>query len=133
VGCAGRTSTGRRVAFARQLTKPGPDPTFGPPKNGFPRDITLSAETIDLLRQHKRALQAGEPVHVVSKRLGHARVQTTLDTYAHVLPDMQRQAAATLGSLLHAVSKPCARLLQSTDFLKESVNGVDDGVRPAWV
>ena len=46
-------------------------------------------------------LQAGEPVHVVSKRLGHARVQTTLDTYAHALPDMQRQAAATLGSLLH--------------------------------
>ena len=46
-------------------------------------------------------LQAGEPVHVVSKRLGHARVQTTLDTYAHVLPDMQRQAAATLGRLLH--------------------------------
>ena len=50
-------------------------------------------------------LQAGEPVHVVSKRLGHARVQTTLDTYAHVLPDMQRQAAATLGSLLHSVIK----------------------------
>ena len=44
-----------RIRIARQLTKPGPEPTFGPPKNGFPRDITLSAETIDLLRQHKRA------------------------------------------------------------------------------
>ena len=53
-------------------------------------------------------LQAGEPVHVVSKRLGHARVQTSprhLRACAP-LPDMQRQAAATLGSLLHAVSKP---------------------------
>lgn len=46
-------------------------------------------------------LQAGEPVHVVSKRLGHARIQTTLDTYAHVLPDMQKQVAATIGNLLH--------------------------------
>ena len=44
-----------RIRIARQLTKPGPEPTFGPPKNGCPRDITLSAETIDLLRQHKRA------------------------------------------------------------------------------
>ena len=46
-------------------------------------------------------LQAGEPVHVVSKRLGHARVEITLNTYAHVLPDMQKQAAATIGALLH--------------------------------
>ena len=33
------------------------------------------------------------------------RGQTALDTYAHVLPDMQRQAAATLGSLLHSLIK----------------------------
>jgi integrase len=46
-------------------------------------------------------LQAGEPVHVVSKRLGHARIEITLNTYAHVLPDMQQQAAATMGALLH--------------------------------
>jgi integrase len=46
-------------------------------------------------------LQAGEPVHVVSKRLGHARVEITLNTYAHVLPDMQQQAAATMGAILH--------------------------------
>ena len=46
-------------------------------------------------------LQAGEPIHVVSKRLGHARVEITLNTYAHVLPDMQKQAAATMGALLH--------------------------------
>jgi integrase len=46
-------------------------------------------------------LQAGEPVHVVSKRLGHAGVEITLNTYAHVLPDMQKQAAATMGALFH--------------------------------
>jgi integrase len=162
------------IRIVRQLTKPGPAPTFGPPKNGCSRDITLSAETVDLIRQHKRTqaelkmanrttykdhglvfakeygdltnradmiglplqanhlgerqfarlvkaaegvkritfhgmrhtcatllLQAGEPVHVVSKRLGHARVEITLNTYAHVLPDMQKQAAATMGALLH--------------------------------
>jgi integrase len=56
-------------------------------------------------------LQAGEPVHVVSKRLGHARVEITLDVYAHVLPDMQQQAAATMGAILHRehfVSKPAS-------------------------
>jgi len=162
-----------RIRIVQQLTKPGPDPTFGPPKNGCARDVTLSAETVELLRHHKRAqaevkmanrttyrdfglvfakeygdltnrtdmiglplqanhlgqrqfskliklvkvtritfhgmrhtcatllLQAGEPVHVVSKRLGHARVEITLNTYAHVLPDMQKQAAATMGALLH--------------------------------
>jgi integrase len=46
-------------------------------------------------------LHTGEPVHVVSKRLGHARVEITLNTCAHVLPDMQKQAAATMGALLH--------------------------------
>jgi integrase len=45
-------------------------------------------------------LKAGEPVHVVSQRLGHARVEITLNTYAHVLPDMQKQAAATMGAIL---------------------------------
>jgi integrase len=50
-------------------------------------------------------LEAGEPVHVASRRLGHARVEITLNTYAHVLPAMQEQAAAiprrTMGVILH--------------------------------
>jgi len=46
-------------------------------------------------------LQAGTPVHVVSERLGHAQVSMTMEVYAHVLPDMQQQAATTLGALLH--------------------------------
>jgi integrase len=46
-------------------------------------------------------LQAGTPVHVVSERLGHSKVSMTMEVYAHVLPDMQREAAATLGALLH--------------------------------
>jgi integrase len=46
-------------------------------------------------------LQAGQPVHVVSERLGHTQVTMTLQVYAHVLPDMQHDAAAKLGALLH--------------------------------
>jgi integrase len=44
-------------------------------------------------------LQAGEPIHVVSERLGHSKVSMTMEVYAHVLPDMQQQAAATMGVL----------------------------------
>jgi integrase len=36
------------------------------------------------------------PSKVVSERLGHASVTITLDTYSHILPDMQEQAAEAL-------------------------------------
>ncbi len=37
---------------------------------------------------------------IVSERLGHASVSITLDTYSHVLPDMQREAAAAVDHAL---------------------------------
>lgn len=37
-------------------------------------------------------LQAGEPIADVAARLGHSKVSTTLDYYAHALPDNQRPA-----------------------------------------
>ncbi len=43
-------------------------------------------------------LKQGVNPKVVSERLGHARVSTTLDIYAHVLPGMQEEAAALLES-----------------------------------
>jgi integrase len=43
--------------------------------------------------------QTGQPVHVVSERLGHSKVSMTMEVYAHVLPDMQQDAAAKLGAL----------------------------------
>ena len=46
-------------------------------------------------------LQAGQPVHVVAERLGHQRTDVTLDVYAHVLPDMQQDAARRLNALLY--------------------------------
>ncbi len=41
------------VRVVRQLTKPGSNPTFGPVKNGLPRTISISPETVALLRRHK--------------------------------------------------------------------------------
>jgi len=39
-----------------------------------------------------RALEAGIPIKVVSNLLGHASVQITMDTYSHVLPELQSEA-----------------------------------------
>jgi integrase len=33
---------------------------------------------------------------VVQEMLGHANISVTLDTYSHVLPDMQEEAAAAM-------------------------------------
>ena len=40
-------------------------------------------------------LQAGIPVKVVSERLGHANIAFTIQTYQHLLPGMQADAATT--------------------------------------
>ncbi|MFE9296912.1 tyrosine-type recombinase/integrase [Streptomyces niveus] len=39
-------------------------------------------------------LLAGVPMHVVSRRLGHADVQTTINTYAHVTEDAELRSCA---------------------------------------
>ncbi len=46
------------------------------------------------------ALGAGVHVKVVSERLGHSTTQITLDTYSHVLPDLQREAAELIDEAL---------------------------------
>jgi integrase len=46
------------------------------------------------------ALSAGIPAKVVSERLGHANVSITLDTYSHVLPSLQEDAAAAVAALI---------------------------------
>jgi integrase len=43
-----------------------------------------------------RALEAGIPVKVVSQILGHSSIQITLDTYSHVLPELQDEAMKTI-------------------------------------
>jgi integrase len=45
-------------------------------------------------------LQNGEYPKVVQEMLGHATIAITMDTYSHVLPNMQRDAVERLGELL---------------------------------
>ena len=64
-------------------------------KSGLPR-ITLYG------CRHTHAtvlLMAGVNPKVVSERLGHASIVITLDTYSHVLPDMQDEVVTKLGML----------------------------------
>ena len=76
----------------------------GPPT---PADCRLMAKLCRLCgiphKRHSHAtilLQAGEPVHVVSQRLGHASVVVTLTVYAHVLPGDQKRAATRFAELV---------------------------------
>lgn len=46
------------------------------------------------------ALQAGVPAKVVSETLGHTGVGITLDTYSHIVPGMQEEAAAKVAALI---------------------------------
>ncbi len=45
-------------------------------------------------------LLRGVPAKVVSEMLGHASIAITLDIYAHVLPDMQRDAVTAMEAAL---------------------------------
>jgi integrase len=44
--------------------------------------------------------ERGVPINVVSKRLGHSRISMTLDTYTHVSPGKQAEAAEILSTAL---------------------------------
>jgi len=46
------------------------------------------------------ALAAGLPVKVVSKRIGHANTQITMDLYMHALPSMDQEAADKVAAVI---------------------------------
>lgn len=55
----------------------------------------------DLRHTHATLLLgAGVPAKVVSSRLGHSQIGITLNTYSHVLPSMQEEAADKLEDIL---------------------------------
>ena len=60
----------------------------------------------DLRHTHATLLlAAGEPVKVVSERLGHASATITLTVYQHVHPGMGRQAADRFAALLEGLTR----------------------------
>jgi integrase len=50
-------------------------------------------------------LAANTHPKVVQERLGHASIQLTLDTYSHVMPSMQDDAAATIDQAIRSAMK----------------------------
>jgi integrase len=51
-------------------------------------------------------LAAGVHPKVVQERLGHSQIGITLDTYSHVVPTMQLEAADKLDAMMRASRKP---------------------------
>lgn len=89
---------------------------FLPPKDGplrhrtFYRDIWLRKSVgtsgirepfprlHDIRHSHVAWLiAAGVPLPVIQARLGHEKITTTIDTYGHLLPDLQRAAGDAAG------------------------------------
>jgi integrase len=63
----------------------------------------------DLRHSHASwLLGQGVPIHVVQARLGHESIQTTVDTYSHLLPDAQLGAANAAALAFTAVPKALA-------------------------
>jgi integrase len=52
------------------------------------------------------ALLNGDKPKVVQETLGHASITLTMDTYSHLLPDMQEDAAARMERLLGRKAAP---------------------------
>lgn len=65
---------------------------------GLPEDITFYAAT-----RHTHAtmlLVAKVNPKIVSERLGHSSIKLTMDTYTHVIPEISRETASTVETLL---------------------------------
>ncbi len=54
------------------------------------------------MRHTMATLMLAEGVHpkIVQERLGHSRIDMTMDTYSHVLPNLQREAANRLDAVI---------------------------------
>lgn len=98
----GVTATASDRVFTGDLGEPLRPNSVG---QAFQRLVrTAGVPTIrlhDLRHTHaSHLLMAGINVKVVSERLGHASVSFTLDTYGHVMPGQQAEAAAAAAALL---------------------------------
>jgi hypothetical protein len=58
------------------------------------------------------ALAAGVPAKVVSERLGHANIAIAMDTYSHVLPGLDEQAAGQVARLILGAGDPVPGMLR---------------------
>jgi integrase len=82
------------------------------------------------------ALSAGVPPKVVAEQLGHASAAFTLDTYSHLLPHMQEEAAIKVEQILAGPGRRPHRMAGQKRFPKtgpnkppKAVNSVPEGKR----
>jgi integrase len=68
----------------------------------LPKRAKLSAVRFHELRHTRATLLLENNINpkIVSETLGHSSVSITLDTYSHVLPDMQESTAIALEATL---------------------------------
>ncbi|MEN6621138.1 MAG: site-specific integrase [Smithella sp.] len=65
-------------------------------------DLDRSFRFHDLRHTHATLLlRQGVNIKVISERLGHSTVTMTLDTYSHLMPDMQETAVTALENILN--------------------------------
>ncbi len=92
------------LVFPRTGGRPWPPDSFSAE---FARQLRLAGQPRvrfhDLRHAHaSQLLRLGVHPKVVSERLGHSSVGITLDTYSHLLPGMQAEAAAKINGALGA-------------------------------
>ena len=76
-------------------------------KAGLPETVRF----YDLRHTHATLLlKAGVHPKIVSERLGHSSITLTLDTYSHVLPGMQDEAANKLDAMLFGTAETAKEL-----------------------
>lgn len=66
-------------------------------------------------------LRAGSPVHTVRRRLGHAGVQTTMNTYGHVTEDAELASVANWREYVDGWEYPNAYLMMDFDPLEPTL------------
>ena len=70
------------------------------------RSLSQQRDLASWLKTCPRYNLAKQNVHpkIVQERLGHSQISLTLDTYSHVLPGMQEEAALKLDELLTPIA-----------------------------
>lgn len=130
--CANHTEASCRCAGGRKSRCKVHPGNQLPPACGCAGTISITPRIHDLRHTHASwLLAAGVPVHVVQARLGHKSIQTTVDTYGHLLPDAQLAAAAAAAAVFAeldaaAQEQVIQRELAGLDLLLSFLAGDDE-------
>jgi len=90
------------LIFATEVGEPVKPYSISPRFKRVVRKAKLGQMRFHDLRHTSASLLLAAGIHpkVVSERLGHSTVNLTLDTYSHVLPGLQEQAAQSMDAYL---------------------------------